>query len=143
MQGAAERLHRFFVVLRAYAANEEPPPMSVTKKIEECAYDRRIAAIHKLRVNLKSLTAEARIIRHETRRAGPAYRDELALHRRGRLREEARYTHLALALLRGRRYRQVEQEGSKDVSAARLVKKLGVTGLDIVTTIPVERWLKD
>lgn len=111
------------------------------KIIEQRVYDRRIAAIHKLRVNLKSLTAEARIIRQETRRAGPAYRDELTMHRRGRLREEARYTHLALAFLRGRRYRQVEHEGSKDVSAARLIKKLGITGPDIVTTIPVERWL--
>ena len=126
MQRTAAWFVRLLIVLRAYTANEEPPMSEIAKIIEERQYDRKVAAIHRLRVNLKSLAAEAKIIRHETRRAGPRYRDMLSLHRRGRLREEARYTHLALALLRGRTYRQVEKDGSKPVDPDRLAKKLSM-----------------
>lgn len=73
-------------------------------------YDWKVSAIHKLRVNIKSLAAEARIIRQEARRAGNFYSWQLTNHRRGKLREEARYTHLALAYLRGRTYAEVEGE---------------------------------
>lgn len=77
-------------------------------------YDWKVAAIHKLRVNIKSLAAEAKIIRREARRAGNFYSWQLTEHRRGRLRQEARITHLALAFVRGRAYRSVEQN-SKDM----------------------------
>src|SRR5688500_5552827 len=73
-------------------------------------YEPRVAAIHRLRVNVKSLAAEARIIRQEERRAGPAYRYEMSAHRRGRLREEARYAQLALAFVRGKPYKSAERE---------------------------------
>ena len=73
-------------------------------------YDWKVAAIHKLRINVKSLAAEAKIIRQEARRCGACYEMELTLHRRGRLREEARYTHLALAFVRGRPYKSVERK---------------------------------
>lgn len=74
-------------------------------------YDPKVSAIHRLRVNVKSLAAEAKLIRHEERRAGYQYQTELALHRRGRLRMEARYSQLALAFLRGRPYASVERGG--------------------------------
>jgi hypothetical protein len=125
MQRTAERLRRFWVVLRAYLANEEPP--METKKTE-FAYDWKVAAIHKLRVNIKSLAAEARIIRKEAKRAGPRYRDALTGHRKGRLREEARMAHLALAFMRGRPYKSVEAKSKippKEM-ATKLCKKVEV-----------------
>ena len=83
--------------------------METTMKTYE--YDWKVAAIHKLRVNIKSLAAEARIIRQESRRAGYPYSGILTEHRRGKLREEARYSHLALGYVRGRSY--ASMEGSK------------------------------
>lgn len=71
-------------------------------------YDWKVAAIHKLRVNIKSLAAEARIIRQEAKRAGYPYSGILTEHRRGKLREEARYSHLALGYVRGRTYASME-----------------------------------
>lgn len=70
----------------------------------------KIQAIHTLRVNVKSLAREARIIRQETRRAGAEYKNTLAHHRRVTVRKEARVAQLALAFVRGRRYRTVEQK---------------------------------
>lgn len=87
-------------------------------------YDSKVAAIHMLRVNVKSLAAEAKLIRHEEKRAGIQYQTALQLHRRGRLREEARYAQLALAFLRGRHLRQVELAFSKPVDVKRLGMKL-------------------
>ena len=100
-----------------------------------------IAAIHKARVNVKSLAAESRIIRQEELRAGPAYRDELNLHRRGRLREESRYAHLSLALLRGRKYSTTERT-EKPVDVKRLLEKVKRC-LNTVTGSSVDRWLAE
>lgn len=86
--------------------------------------DCRVAAIHQLRVNVKSLAAEARIIRQETQRAGAAYAHMLSEHRRGKLRTEARYAQLALAFLRGRSYRTVEPRTSESPLVRRLHDKV-------------------
>lgn len=91
---------------------------------KQFVFDPRIAAIHSIRVNVKSLAAEARIIRHETRRAGPAQRDALVMHRRGRLREESRYAHLALAFVRGRPYKSVEAKCGSPALQGRLYEKV-------------------
>ncbi len=110
----------------------------LTKK--EYAFDFRVLAIHRLRVNVKSLAAEARIIRREESRCGIRYQFALREHRRGRVREEARYAQLALAFVRGRKYSQVEQKTSKQLSADRLYKKIYAmygTTPDIVV-----RWLE-
>ncbi len=88
------------------------------------AAEPRIAAIHQLRVNIKNLAIEAVFIRYETRRAGPAYRSLLTEHRRGKLREEARYAQLALAYLRGRAYRTVERTTRRPPCSDRLARKL-------------------
>lgn len=62
-----------------------------------------------LKVKIKSLAAESRIIRAEERKAGPVLRRTLDIHRRGVVRSEARITQLAYGFLRGRRYRQMER----------------------------------
>lgn len=90
------------------------------------AFDQRIAAIHMLRVNLKSLAAEAGILRKETARCGVAYKNALALHRVNRLRQESRYTQLALAFVRGTPYRQVEKSAKVPIVAGKLARKVGL-----------------
>lgn len=87
-------------------------------------YDFRIATIHTLRINVKSLAAESRFIRKEERRCGSMYRQELYLHRIGKLREESRYTQLALAFVRGRKYQQVESKAFVPVNPILLANKL-------------------
>ena len=80
-----------------------------------------------LKIKLKSLAVEAGIIRHEERKLGRAFswtcdpnnettpngdfnnlRNEMAEHRRGVVRSEARHTHLAYGFLRGRAYLHIE-----------------------------------
>lgn len=62
-----------------------------------------------LKVKIKSLAEEARIIRRETKLAkSTSIKNGLAEHRKGVVREEARLTHLAYGFLRGREYRQME-----------------------------------
>lgn len=87
----------------------------------------KVMAIHKLRVNIKSLTAEAKIIRKEASRAGLGYKEQLHLHRVGRLREESRITHLALAYIRERDYNTIEST-KKSVNVSKLVDKINRTG---------------
>ena len=90
----------------------------------EHQYNQTVAAIHRLRINVKSLAAESKLIRHEERRCGTVYRNMLSLHRRGRLREESRYAQLALAFLRARPYRNVEQSCRENPDCKRLMEKL-------------------
>lgn len=81
--------------------------------------------IAKLRVNVKSLAAEARIIRRETDRArDPETKNSLALHRTGRLRSEARHAQLALALARRRSYRSVEPTSKTEPQWDRILTKI-------------------
>lgn len=62
-----------------------------------------------LRVKINSLAVEARIIRREERRTNGLLRIELHDHRVKEVRSEARHTHLAYGLIRGRRYEQMER----------------------------------
>jgi hypothetical protein len=55
-----------------------------------------------VRVKLKSLAAEARIIRKEELRTFGQLREELYRHRMDVVRVEARATHIAYGLMRGR-----------------------------------------
>lgn len=82
-----------------------------------------------LRVKVKSLAAEARIIRHETARASKDIRSDLSHHRRTVVRTAARNTLIAYAFVRGQAYRDVEpkadtQPNWKEVE--RMVKQYGV-----------------
>ena len=108
----------------------------------ENAYVPDVAAIHKLRINIKSLAAEARFIRREAKRADVCYREELNYHRRGRLREEARLAHLALAWLRGKPYLAVEPNARNTDIAAPLYNKIKrIVGASNVTLAHIEDWL--
>lgn len=62
-----------------------------------------------LRVKIKSLAEEAKIIRKEERRTHPGtLRNELREHRAGPLRLEARASHLAYGFIRGLTIEQME-----------------------------------
>jgi hypothetical protein len=62
-----------------------------------------------LRVKIKSLADEARIIRKEETRTNGTLREELHMHRIGTVRYEARATHLAYGLIRGRTLDRIEK----------------------------------
>ena len=64
-----------------------------------------------LKIKIKSLAAEARIIKAEERkwRYPHPMRESLRRHRRKEVRAEARHSLIAYGFLRGRRYAQVEQ----------------------------------
>lgn len=62
-----------------------------------------------LRVKVKSLADEARIIRFEERRSRGQLQEELRRHRVWNVRDEARATHLAYGLIRGRSAEQIER----------------------------------
>lgn len=81
-----------------------------------------------LRVKLKSLAEEAKIIRKEERRTHGRLRDELHLHRVGIVRHEARHSHIAYGFIRGRTIEQMEPTSKTPFSkehVERLVKKYG------------------
>lgn len=77
--------------------------MSLTK--EGIVRDRR----EMLKVKLKSLADEARIIRFEEGRTRGAIRDELYLHRKGVVRYETRATHIAYGMVKGVPLERIEQ----------------------------------
>src|ERR1044071_2137757 len=71
-----------------------------------------------LKIKLKSLATEAKIIRQEEDRLRESQklhlqdlRREMAEHRRGVVRSESRHTGLAYAFIRGKGYREVEPRG--------------------------------
>lgn len=82
-----------------------------------------------LRVKLKSLAEEARIIRHEERRAGATYlRNELWQHRVFVVRKAARDTHIAYGLIRGLTIDQIEPKRYSEPNweaIEKMVKKYG------------------
>jgi hypothetical protein len=81
-----------------------------------------------LRVKLKSLAAEARIIRHEELRSKGTIRTELHRHRIDVVRTVARETHIAYGLIRGRTMNQMEptRKSEPDWDAvAKMLKRYG------------------
>ena len=88
--------------------------------------------IKQLKVKIKSLAAESKIIRLETHRTKDIVtKNDLAIHRTGVVREEARYSQLAYAFLRGRSYASIEAKTEKELDLARvrkLVERFGVAG---------------
>jgi len=111
---------------------------------KETIVDRR----EMLRVKVKSLAEEARIIRREEVRTWGALRQELQHHRTRDVRCAARAAHLALGFLKGRTLTQMEARRWQGMHPAmakamdealfaevgRLLKKYGPAGF----TIPVE-----
>lgn len=103
------------------------------------SFDIKVFTVHRLRVNYKSLVAESRILRQEVRRCGAVYRDQLHLHRVGKVRTELRITGLALAYVRGRAYNVVEAKGSKGFDRQAVYAKL--KRLDFPVTLKeLENW---
>lgn len=72
--------------------------------------DRRIH----LRIKIKSLAAEARIIRQEAKKLSGLDKHTLNEHRTGIVREQARLSQLAYGALRGVPYRVMEQRCGED-----------------------------
>lgn len=86
-----------------------------------------------LKIKLKSLACEARIIRLEEQRSAGDLRNKLHAHRVTAVRRAARLTHLAYGFIRGRRYRQIEpacdiEPDWKEVG--KMVKKYGLIDFD-------------
>lgn len=108
--------------------------------MNEHQWEAKVAAIHSLRCNVKSLAAEAKFIQKEEKRCGKCYRDGLRYHRVSRLREEARYACLALAFTRGRPYLTVEQKAEHLPEVKRLYEKIK-RHLGNVFSKDVENWL--
>lgn len=85
-----------------------------------------------LRIKIKSLAEEARIIRKEEHRTHGALRNELHLHRVGVVRHEARHTHIAYGLLRGRTIEQIEPGAKVDPDMKKveaMLKRYGRTAM--------------
>ena len=97
-------------------------------------------AIHKLRVNVKSLAAEARFIRQEIKRAHRDAKYALHGHRVMRVKPEARMAHLALAFFKGTPYKVAENFTRSEPSARELTNKLNRFAR--VEQDRVEGWLK-
>lgn len=83
-----------------------------------------------LKVKIKSLAEEAKIIRKETKRAKSiSIKNGLAEHRRGVVRFEARHTLLAYGFLRGLEYHQMEQKASEAPDWAKVKRMIERYGL--------------
>lgn len=88
-----------------------------------------------LKVKIKHLAAEARIIRFEELKSFGSQRDSLAVHRRTVVRDAARQAQIAYALIRGKDYRasacRVDQlKHDRDYAAVYdMVKRFGGWGM--------------
>jgi hypothetical protein len=90
-----------------------------------------------LRVKVKSLAVEARIIRKEELRTTGELREELYLHRIKDVRFAARHAHLAYGIIRGRTIEQMERTSKTPPSKGeieRLLKKYGPREAVVTTT---------
>jgi hypothetical protein len=96
--------------------------------------------VHRIRVNVKSLAAEARIIRKEVQLTrDPAVKSMLDFHRKMRVKPEARLAQLALAYARGVPYRIVESKPKNPPDAVSLTKK--IERFMEVSFVNVKSWL--
>jgi hypothetical protein len=96
-----------------------------------------------LKIKLKSLAAEARIIRLEELRTRGDLRESLYLHRIMKVRRECRDTHLAYGFLRGRTYLQLERSCTVPPdwkNVARMVFKYGAVGSEKEAAAVLNDW---
>lgn len=114
--------------VKAYRSELLKPPIikefPMYAKNKETIIDRR----EMLRVKLKSLAEEAKIIRCEERRSFGQIRDELHLHRVKDVRRAARMTHIAYALIKGRTMEQIEPNAGTEPdwdAVGKMIKKYG------------------
>ena len=98
-----------------------------------------------LKVKVKSLAEEARIIRREERRTQGTLRDELAWHRRSTVRWAARTSHMAYGLIRGRAIDQIERPGTQRSveywkEVRKMVQKYGPVDEDVQRDLAAIEW---
>ena len=103
-------------------------------------------AIKRARVNIKSLAAEAKIIRGEIRKTNLGWiKNDLHEHRINKVRPDARLANLAMAFLKGRP-RSTAEITSKEIDVKRLHSKISTftwaSGVNIVSLQEVQDWLK-
>jgi hypothetical protein len=89
-----------------------------------------------LKVKLKSLAAEARIIRDEEKK-NPLFHQALREHRIGIVRNEARHTQLAYGFLRGLSYRQIEPKAHQKPDWVKVEKMVQKYGRVHLATVPI------
>jgi hypothetical protein len=89
-----------------------------------------------LKVKIKSLAEESRIIRNEERKSNGVLRNELHSHRVIVVRNAARHTHIAYGLIKGRRLDQIEKTDRRINwdSVRKMIKQYGPVNF----TEPVE-----
>lgn len=94
-----------------------------------------------LKVKLKSLAAEAKIIRLEEKR-NRHFQNGLWLHRTTVVRSEARHTLLAYGFLKGRTYAQIERTCSRAPEwdrVRKMIEKYGVRAEDFPSRAEFEK----
>ena len=100
-------------------------------------YDRQGKLVDRrefLKVKVKSLAAEARIIRKMEKKTRGGIREGLHLHRVLDVRKEARASHLAYGFIRGRTLAQMEQKSKTPPNWAaveRMCKRYGPANFSI------------
>jgi len=95
-----------------------------------------------LRVKLKSLAEEARIIRHEERKSYGSLRNELHLHRVWQVRRAARETHMAYGLIKGLTVDQIEPKRKSDLNweaVNKMLKTYGPKGMVLPTDVQLKK----
>lgn len=101
--------------------------------------------IIRARVNIKSLTAEAKIIKDEIRRTNSTpQKDMLHAHKVSKLKPEARLANLAMGWLKNKKRSEVENSFKKEVNLSDLVKKIKkyYGFFNDVQTSVIDEWLK-
>lgn len=100
-------------------------------------------AIHTLRVNIKSLSYESRIIREEIQKArDPDIKNSLYLHKIRNVREESRTTQLAMAAIKGIPYCQIEKYARQAPDWKRILTKCNKHATSMVNSC-ILRWTED
>lgn len=101
--------------------------------------------ISRARINIKSLAAEAEIIRKEIRKSSDVFtKNCLHSHRVTKVRPEARLALLALGFLKGRKRSRIEIS-AKEIDVNRLYNKICgfVMGIRYVKKEELITWLAD
>lgn len=97
-----------------------------------------------LRVNIKSLAAEAVIIRKQTHSTkNVAIKNSLYLHRVGPLRTEARHAQLALAAIRGKDYKLIEKNAQSQPNWKKIYQKIERHTKNEQILTRVKKWCED
>jgi chromosomal replication initiation ATPase DnaA len=98
--------------------------------------------LQSLRVNVKSLAAETRIIREElNKQYDSEVRASLQQHKAKKVKPESRLAHLSLAFIKGTKYKSAEPNALKLPNVDRLHRKLN--RFTFVTKDEVIDWLSE